>query len=104
LARRNSIQQEASTVLSFDFSDLAMIVNGVSGDPIQDQPFDCHFTKAKIVGSWEKIGFVPFTRNCLQNSKVRRELGQHMCNKTLKDLQVRYDTMVENVEAALHVK
>jgi hypothetical protein len=99
LARRNGDQQQASTVLSLDFSDLATIVNGDASDLIHDRPFDCHFTKAKIVGSWEKIGFVPFTRKCLQNPKVRRELGQHIRDETLEDLQVRYDMMVENVEA-----
>jgi len=53
------------------------------------------------VGSWEKIGFVPFTCKCLQNPKVRRELGQHIVrDETLENLQVRYDMMVENVEAA----
>jgi hypothetical protein len=60
-------------VLSLDFSDLAMIVNGVSGDPIEDQPFDCHFTKIKIVGPWEKIGFVTFTHSQLSPEPKGKE-------------------------------
>ena len=100
LARRNGDQQQASTVLSLDFSDLARVVNGDADDSIHDRPFDCHFTRTKIVGSWQKMGFVPFTRQCLQNPKVRRELGQHVRDQVLEDLQVRYDMMVENVEAA----
>jgi hypothetical protein len=68
LARRNAEAQQ-SKALSLDFSDLATIVNGQAGDAIEDRPFDCHFTKVKIMKSWATIGFVPFTRSCLQNKR-----------------------------------
>jgi hypothetical protein len=99
LARRIGDQQQG-TALSLDFGDLATIVNGASDDLIQNRPFDCHFTKAKILSSWAKIGFVPFTRSCLKNPKVRRELGQHTRDEVLESLQLRYDVLVDNVEAA----
>ena len=51
------------------------------------------------MGSWEKIQFVPFTRKCLHNPKVRRELGQHTHDKALESLQLRYDVLVDRVEA-----
>ena len=75
MARRNGEHQQAAA-LSLDFIDLVTIVNGSPDDPIKDRPFDCHFSKTKILSSWAKIGFVPFTRNCLKNPKVRKELGQ----------------------------
>lgn len=86
--------------MSLDFGDLATIVNGARDDLIQNRPFNCHFKKAKILSSWAKIGFVPFTRNCLKNPKVRRELGQHTRDEVLESLQLRYDVLVGNVEAA----
>lgn len=61
LARRNG-RQLSSAALNLDFGDLATIVNGTTADTIQDKPFDLHFTKDKILWSWAKIGFVPFTR------------------------------------------
>ena len=99
MARRNGDQQQA-TALSLDFGDLATIVNGAPDDPIKNRPFDCPFTKTKILSSWAKIGFVPFTRNCLKNPRVRRELGQHSRDEALESLQLRYDVLVERVEAA----
>ena len=66
-------------------------MNGVPDDAIKDRPFDCHFTKEKIIRSWVKIGFVPYTRSCLKNPKVRKELGQHTRDEVLEDLQRRYD-------------
>jgi hypothetical protein len=97
-AMRNGEKLKAA-VLSLDFSDLATVVNGVDGDVITDRPFDCNFSRAKILGSWAKIGFVPFTRNCLNNIKVRKELGQNVRDLELEGLQLRYDVAVDVVEA-----
>ena len=77
IARRNGEHQHAAA-LSLDFSDLATIMNGGPDNPITDRPFDCHFSEAKILSSWAKIESVPFTRKCLNNPKVRKELGQQM--------------------------
>jgi hypothetical protein len=50
--------------------------------------------------SWAKIGFVPFTRECIQNKKVRSELGQHVANDELECLQGKYDVLVTKAETA----
>ena len=56
LARRNG-EQQRSTVLSLDFSELATIVNGAPDDLQENKPFDLHFTEEKILSSWAKIRF-----------------------------------------------
>lgn len=98
LARRRGEQLQGAAILNLDFSDLATIVNGVPDDRLCDRPFDCHFTKEKVLASWAKVGFVPFSRNCLNNVKVRKELGQHIKDKALESLQFRYDVLVDAVE------
>ncbi len=75
-------------------------MNGSATDAVADKPFDLHFTREKILWSWAKVGFVPFTRSCLQNKRVRRELGQHNKDEALEDLQVENDMLVEEIEAA----
>ena len=95
--RNNEVQQGAA--LNLDFCDLATIVNGVPGNHIKDRPFDCHFSKEKILSSWVKIGFAPFTRRCLTNVKVRKELGQHVRDEGLERIQFRYDVLVDVVES-----
>jgi hypothetical protein len=97
LARRNG-KQLPSVVLNLDFNDLPTVVNGIATDNISDKPFDLHFTKQKILWSWAKIGFVPFTRGCLKNRRVRKELGQNTRDKALEDLQLQYDVLVDAIE------
>jgi hypothetical protein len=86
-------------VLNLDFIDLATIVNGNPEDNEYDKPFDLVFTKTKILRSWAKVGLVPFTRNCLNDKKVRKELGQHTEDETLENLQVKYDQLRTSTEA-----
>ena len=90
----------AQATLSLTFDDLATIVNGKDGDPLSMKPFDNCFTKAKIIQAWEKIGFVPFTRKCLENKKVRHELGQTDANEDLYLIQASYNCTVERAENA----
>ena len=66
----------ALSALSIGFEDLSTFVNGEVGDPIDMKPFDKFFTKERIVSSWERVGFIPFSRNCLNHKKVRHELGE----------------------------
>ena len=73
-------------------------MNGLPDDNISMQPFNLVFTKEKILNLWDKIGFVPFTRKYLRNPKVRTELGQHEADKTLEDLQLKYNSLVEQAE------
>ena len=63
IARKNGDAKQ-SAIMNLDFGDLATIVNGNPGDDICDRPFDCHFTEGKVLPSWAKVGFVPFTRGC----------------------------------------
>jgi hypothetical protein len=97
LARRNG-NKPSPAVLNLDFNDLATIVNGRPEDIAGDRPFNFNFTKEKILWSWAKVGFVPFTRNCLNNKRVRKELGQRNRDEGLENLQLRYDVLVDAVE------
>lgn len=63
LARRNG-ERLPCAVLNLDFSDLPTIVTGTADDINSNRPFNTHFTKEKILWSWAKVGFVPFTRSC----------------------------------------
>jgi hypothetical protein len=98
LARRNG-ERLPCAVLNLDFSDLPTIVNGTADDINSNRPFNTHFTKEKILWSWAKVGFVPFTRSCLENKRVRKELGQHKEDAGLVNLQLRYDILVDSIEA-----
>ena len=69
-------------------------------DDLRDRPFNCHFSKEKILWSWAKVGFVLFTCSCLKNNKVRKELGQHNKDDDLERLQFRYYVLVDSVEAS----
>jgi hypothetical protein len=99
-ARRNNNPVHGSvgflSALSIGFEDLSTVVNGEVGDPIDMKPFDKFFTKERIVSSWERVGFVPFSRNCLNHKKVRHELGEEGEAKSseLEDLQEDYDHLV----------
>jgi hypothetical protein len=97
LARRNG-ERLPCAVLNLDFGDLPTIVNGTPDDSDGDRPFKTHFTKEKILWSWQKVGFVPFTRSCLHNKRVRKELGQHKEDTALENLQFRYDVLVDSIE------
>ena len=101
LARKNG-EPLQSSVLNLDFNDLPTIVNGTSDDDERDRPFNAHFTKEKILWSWRKVGFVPFTRSCLANKRVRKEMGQHHKDKALEDLQLRYDMLADSMEGMGH--
>jgi hypothetical protein len=80
------------------FKDLATVVNGKQDDEIGMKPFAKTFTKDKILASWSKMGFVPFTRNCIKNKKVRHELGQRQKDDSLEELQALYEDLVKSAE------
>ena len=82
--------------LSIGFEDLAIVINGTADDGLDMKPFSKFFTKERIRASWEKVGFVPFTRKCVHHKKVRHELGQHGAARAsvLEDLQEKYDDLV----------
>ena len=55
--------------------DLGAIVNGFPGDPIEHRPFDRYFCRPRILKYWCAVGFLPMTRNAVNDPKVRYELG-----------------------------
>ena len=55
--------------------DLGNMVNGYPDDPIDLRPYENTFTRPNILQWWRKAGFLPMTRNALNNPKVRFELG-----------------------------
>lgn len=60
-------------------------INGTANEIGSDRPcIDTHFTKEKIHIGW----FVPFTRSCLKNKRIRKELGQHIEDAGLENLQL----------------
>ncbi len=66
-----------------------IVVDGKTGDDISLKPCTSKlFTEEKILRAWAKVGFVPFTRHCMTDKKVRRELGQQNVNT---DLEVLHD-------------
>ncbi len=97
LARKNC-DVVPKAVVNLDFNNLATIVNGKPEDDGCDRPFDWIFTKKKILGLWAKVGLVPFTRNCLKDKKVRKELGQHTEDEPLENLQHKYDLLCDSIE------
>ncbi len=56
--------------------DLANLVNGWPDDPGELRPFDYHFTKEGIIGSWLAVGFLPMAGKAAEDLKVRHELGE----------------------------
>jgi hypothetical protein len=98
--RRRGNNDAVTAPLSIGFEDLATVVDGVDGDTLDLKPFSKFFTKERIVASWEKVGFVPFTRKCIFHKKVRHELGQQGLARAnaLEDLQKRYDDLVAVAE------
>ena len=72
------------------FEDLSTVVDGNSTNNVSLKPFTRTFTREKILGSWSKVGFCPFTRNCVQSKEVRNELGQASKDQALEDLHESY--------------
>jgi hypothetical protein len=92
--------QSRGVTVSMGFEDLATVVNGKQGETIENRPFDNNFTNAKIRASWVKVGFVPFTRNCITHKKVRHERGQREKDVSLENVHNEYEFLVE--DAMLH--
>ena len=91
----NTVAGRAEGLSSLGFNDLATVVNGKEGEDVSLRPFDKCFTKKNILSSWRKVvGFVPFTRMCLKNKKVRHELGQQEKNVEIEELKEEYDDII----------
>ena len=95
---RQGTEDPGPAIVSLGFEDLSTIVDGNDGDDVSMKPFSKCFTTDKVLRAWNKIGFVPFTRKCLYDKKVRHELGQDDANDELECLQEYYDGLVSNAE------
>ena len=71
-ARAQNDPHEVVKPVGLNQGDIPTIVMGTEGDAIVDRPFLHTFTKDRMQKAWDNIGFVPFTRKCLSNKKVRR--------------------------------
>ncbi len=61
--------------VKIDNCDLPLIVNGFLGDQMGLRPFDYIFHHKNIWKLWCRVGFIPMTRNCLHDDKIRLQLG-----------------------------
>ena len=86
--------------VSLNPSDLSLMINGEEGDDVKDKHFMKTFNLDNIKKSWGNIGFVPFTRKCLENKKVRHEVDDTVHNKNsnnVEELQQQYDAVKERL-------
>jgi hypothetical protein len=96
----DELHRTPTVQVSMGFHDLPTVVNGKHDDEIENKPFDKYFTKERIIASWTKVGFVPFTRNCVQSKKVRHELGQREADVSLEEVKTSYEDLVDG--ASMH--
>lgn len=67
------------------------MINSKKEDKIKHKPFDRYFTKTKKLDAFYKVGFVPFSRKCLTNPKMRHELDEETSESgKLQSLQKKY--------------
>ena len=75
-------------VIGLDNNDLSTMINGYPNDAIEKKPFDRAFTKERIKDAFYNVCYIPFTRRCLSNSKVRHEINENTgVSKKLSELQ-----------------
>ena len=75
-ARQTDEEPKVVKPVNLNQADIPAIVMGKEGDSIEDRPFLKVFTKDRMKKAWDNIGFVPFTRKCLSNKKVRHKLRE----------------------------
>ena len=76
------------------------MINGEKRDDVKDRPSMKTFNLGSIKKSWGNIGFVPFTRKCLENKKVRHEVDETALNKhsnNVEELQQKYNEVKEGL-------
>ena len=91
--------------------DIPMITNGLPGDHPSKSPFKTCFSKTNILKSWSNIGFIPFTRKCLKNKSIRREINENNPqDSNLEDLNLQYEVLKDDLkesglnEEAFHIE
>jgi hypothetical protein len=70
-------KKKGKSVCNVGFSnlDLGNLVNGWPDDPIEDCPFDRHFSAEGIIRSHIAVGFMPMTGQAAKDPKVWFEFG-----------------------------
>jgi hypothetical protein len=70
-------KKKGKSVCNVGFSnlDLGNLVNDWPDDPIEDRPFDRHFSAEGIIQSHIAVGFMPMTGQAAKYPKVRFEFG-----------------------------
>ena len=73
-----SEKPKVNVVTLLNPGDLSKILFGQleDGFPLPSAPILKNFTKDKIDRAFKKLGLCPFTRNLLNNPKVRHEMNQ----------------------------
>ena len=75
------------------------MINGNDTDTLENKFVDRYFTKTKIKDVFYKVGFLPFTRDCLNNPLARHELdGISSESPIMRKLQSNYITTTHEVE------
>ena len=91
--------KKVKCVVGLTNADLSVMINGKEDDEIENKPSDRCFIKSKILYAFYKVGFVPFTRKCLSNPKVRHELDEGTSKSgELEKLQENYNKHRKEVE------
>ena len=78
--------KEAMKTPSLTNDDLSSTVCGSPTDSPSLSPFASTFIKEKVIKRFCRVGYVPFTRNCLTSEYVRHELGEDTQDTALQDL------------------
>ena len=78
--------------------DLPGIMNGKSSDEYKTKPFDSTFTKDKVLKCFKRVGYAPFTRECLKLKYIRHEINEDTDDEALATFVTEYE------EANLNLK
>ena len=54
-------------------------------------PFASTFTKYNTTNCFRRVGYVPFTRECLNSNYIRHELAEDIVNSTLNSMVAEYE-------------
>ena len=84
--------KEAKKTPSLTNTDLSAIVCDNTEESRLFSPFYSPFTNEKIINYFCRVGYVPFTRQCLNSEYIRHELNEDAKNNnTLEDLSQEYE-------------
>ena len=79
-------------VVELTNADLPRVVNSRPDDPIELRPFSYSFSRELVHAGNVKVGVVPFTRNALNNPKVRKELEPGSTSGAVNEIAVQHKT------------